>query len=160
MFVNGAWALKDVGDALGDQAGLLVPYPLHSSGSPSWAMSGGKNAEGHGVAADTEHPDVAAEYVFRWSMYMDEANYLLNGQTANFQKPSYLPEERDVPLNPIQETYAQITPNFESSTAFPWGIDQRLFAILGERVAELMAGAATAEEFIQATGRDLAELEG
>lgn len=153
MLLNGAWALSSLYDDMGDDVGLFEGYPVAPAGMEDdtrWVMSGGASPVGFAVSPYSEQVDTAAEYAVQYALKFAE------GGTVKLGFP---PVVADSPppeggYNPLQEQFWSTAGNIESTTTFPWGLQDALFKTsIEDNVQKLMAGTLTADEFIEAMDR-------
>ena len=83
MFINGAWALGDVGDQLGDKADFLYPNVLSDEGGKwDYNVSGGGFNGGFAVSANSKNKDLAAQFAIQLGLKTTE------GRTVKLLEPN------------------------------------------------------------------------
>lgn len=147
MFINGAWALGDVGGKLGDKADFMYPNVLADAGS-SWdynASGGGFNG-GLAVSANSENKDLAAQFAIQLGLKTTE------GRTVKLLEPNTVLKDCAAPekeMDAIQKKYSEEAPKFKTFSSFPWGItNAKLKTLLEDNCQKLLTGQISADQFI------------
>lgn len=157
MFLNGSWALEDIGNGLGDKAGLLY-YPLQDAASTEtarWNMSGGEAASGFSVSPHTANLDVTARYCILYGYYNAEGGIVKGVSGSPLMKN---PPASEIELSALTKLYTADSVNFKSMTAFPWGLSNSVVGTaLEDNVQKLLTGSDSylPENFIKDIGTAL-----
>ncbi|MFD0958259.1 ABC transporter substrate-binding protein [Paenibacillus chungangensis] len=154
MLLNGGWAMEDLGQKMGDEAGILY-YPFAEPGEEElvqWNMSGGGSLNGYAVSPYSKNKDIAAKYATMFSVKVAE------GKTVKRNAPPLLKDspQSENGLHAIQQEYVDATENFKSMTIFPWGLkNAKVKTALEDNVQKLLTGSYSVENFIKDTTRSL-----
>lgn len=153
MLLNGAWALSSLYADMGNDVAFFEGYPVVTAGEESsrrWVMSGGASPVGFAVSPYSEHRDVAARYAIQLALAFAE------GGTVRLGFPPVVTDspEPEAGYDPLQAAFWSSAGNIESTTTFPWGLEDAQFkTALEDNVQKLMAGTIDVEEFIRAVDR-------
>lgn len=150
MFLNGQWEIATTDEALGDKADW-IPIPAASADeyeTSQYAFSGGAgSAAGLGVCPYSENFDTAVDVAcFLAEMYA-EYNYTQRGSPSIAVRC-----EKEMEVEPLamNEKLAGYIEKATSTTVLAGaGENAELYTVLGEGTQSLLAGAMTAEEFIE-----------
>ena len=147
MFINGAWALGDVGGKLGDKADFLYPNALADAGSKwDYNVSGGGFNGGLAVSSNSKNKDLAARFAIQLGLKTTE------GRTVKLLEPNSVLKNCAAPekeMNSIQQRYTAEMPKFKTFSSFPWGItNSKLKTMLEDDCEKLLTGQFASEQFI------------
>lgn len=153
MLLNGAWAMSTLYEDMGDDVAMFDWYPVVPEGrerATRWNMSGGAWPGGFAVSPYSENKDVAARYAIQLSLAYAEGGTVKLGFPP-VTKDSPEPEEG---YNPVQRDFWSDAGNIETTTTFPWGLEDAQFkTAIEDNVQKLMAGTMTVDSFVTAMDR-------
>ena len=149
MFQNGTWALSEVYEALGENAGV-VSCPWGDAATmekKKGRMSGGTNLTVYiCAAANTEHPDIVGEWMAQYALLCLEGNILKSSKLEAVLTKEVTPE---TPYTSLQKAYADILSDAETFTYFTWDMkDLTMVDALTVQLQNLMSNVCTPEQFI------------
>lgn len=147
MYMSGAWAMKDLGSAMGSNVGILY-YPLadpKTANAVKWNMSGGGYNSGLAVSPYSKYKDEAAKYACLFAMKFAEGRVIKRGDPNPILKNSAKPEQGYIPL---QQQYVNDSSKFKTMTCFDWGLTNAKFkAGIEDEVNKLLAGEDSVSDF-------------
>lgn len=149
-FINGAWALGPIGEAMGDKVDIL-DFPLADAATVEASKMnrpGGGFDGGYSVSANSANKDVAGKFAALFALQV------ANGRVVKAQEAYPLTTDGVQPEKPypaIALKYVELSKGFQSTTRFPWGVNAQASVILGDNVAKLLTGDYAVEKFIEDT---------
>jgi raffinose/stachyose/melibiose transport system substrate-binding protein len=150
MLVNGMWAVKDLGEMMGDSVDILPSYyPLADAGKEAqaeWHMSGGTVIhDGFSVNSGSENLELASRVaVFFGRKYAE-------GKTVGYGYPPLYTDtpEIELKLSAIHNKALTDSSKYKSTSAFPWQItNPELAIVIEDSVNSILAGKISPEEFV------------
>jgi len=148
MFQNGTWDVKNVGDTLGPNAGLLYAGVL-ADNPGGWNAVGGGFGNGFSAAAQSKYKDVAGTLAGYLAVKTIEGQIVKNANINTMLAGTFKPE---VPYNALQQQLANDMKNFSAGTSFWWGLtNPKIQTAIGDNLAKLLTGQYAVDDFIGQT---------
>jgi len=148
MFQNGTWDVKNIGDKLGSDAGLLYPTVLSDNGG-GWNSVGGGFGNGFSASADSKNKDIAGKLCGFLAVKTIEGQIVKNANINTMLAGTITPE---IPYNALQQQLANDMKNFNVGTSFWWGLtNTKIQTAIGENLAKLLTGQYAVNDFISQT---------
>jgi raffinose/stachyose/melibiose transport system substrate-binding protein len=150
MFICGNWLGQEVGDKLGSNAGLLLPY-VFADPSKAQAVkkagtfSGGGFPGGYAVSANCSDPDLAAEYACHFALKQIEGRIVKTGELNTVFKKIPTPEK---PYNDFNKEVSKAALTIKTMTIMPWSFNSsKIETDLANEVQKLFTGQYSADQF-------------